>query len=51
MRYWTLPIWLRTWMPPTLDESWVTPGACRSTWVSELFSPPGWLSIALLVIS
>ena len=26
MRYWTLPICSRTWMPPALEESWVTPG-------------------------
>ena len=51
MRYWMLPIWFRTWIPPTLDASWVTPGACKSTWVSELFSPPGWTWIARLVIS
>jgi hypothetical protein len=50
-RYWMLPICSRTWMLPALEESWLTPGACRSTRESELFSPPGWASIARLVSS
>jgi hypothetical protein len=50
-RYWMLPICSRTWMLPALEESWLTPGACSRMRGSALFSPPGWVSIARLVIS